>query len=162
MQAPTWPFSAPLAPTHCKFLSLVTVVSNPFNGIRVPQSFATFLKNADAADEEEEDEAVAADPLRSGLPDSGVPVCVVYGTEYGFSKEIAQKLCMRLKVSPVPQHEARHRLPLCELQPLTTLLDPPRPLMASVRDQTLRPWQGAADLDYSACLCNPEAAATLH
>lgn len=38
-----------------------------------------------------------SDPLLAGLPDKGLPVCVAFGTEYGFSKEIAQKLCQQLK-----------------------------------------------------------------
>jgi len=62
-------------------------------------SFGTFLKDAgaraqggDAAERQR-----PSDPLLAGLPDKGLPVCVAFGTEYGFSKEIAQKLCQQLK-----------------------------------------------------------------
>jgi len=63
-------------------------------------SFATFLKNSGGVELAEGGaggDAPRADPLLEGLPGKGLPVAVMYGTEYGFSKEIAVKLCTRLK-----------------------------------------------------------------
>ena len=60
-----------------------------------PAVFSTWLKSAGAAvaaptavDEVEQEEEAPLDAVR---------VLVMYGTEYGFSKEIAEKLCARLK-----------------------------------------------------------------
>lgn len=62
--------------------------------------FASFLINipgAAAAGSQPEAVDAAAACVDDQVPEDEVPVAVLYGTEYGFAREIAEKLCEQLK-----------------------------------------------------------------
>lgn len=62
-----------------------------------PTDFSTFLKNAPAAGGVAGGAAAAPAVVEEAIPLDRARVTVMYGTEYGFSKEIAEKLCAQLK-----------------------------------------------------------------
>lgn len=67
-------------------------------------SFAQFLKKTEggATTTANSGPAVAAKPMGPIMSPDSVPVTVLFGTEFGFSKEIAEKLRDQLLASPVP------------------------------------------------------------
>ena len=64
-----------------------------------PAVFSTWLKSSGAAPSAAVVDAAGDDEEEEESPLDAVRVLVMYGTEYGFSKEIAEKLCARLKES---------------------------------------------------------------
>lgn len=71
--------------------------------VRDVSSFSQFLKKTGGASTTASSgPAVAAKAIGPVLTPDSVPVTVLFGTEFGFSKEIAEKLRDQLLASPVP------------------------------------------------------------
>lgn len=70
----------------------------PPKHMRDPADFGAFLKSTYKAGEDAPQEATApaAAPVQTGPRPEQAVVTVLYGTEYGFSKEIAEVLCDKL------------------------------------------------------------------
>ncbi len=61
--------------------------------------FSTFLKSAVPGNTSSSAPAPKATAAEEEVPLDRARVAVMYGTEYGFAKEIAEKLCAQLKAS---------------------------------------------------------------
>lgn len=59
--------------------------------------FASFLKDRNSGAQEASAQDAASSAQAEQIPEDAVPIVVMYGTEYGFAKEIAEKLCQQLK-----------------------------------------------------------------
>ena len=71
--------------------------------VRDVSSFSQFLKKSGGASTTASSgPAVAAKPIGPVRTPDSVPLTVLFGTEFGFSKEIAEKLRDQLLASPVP------------------------------------------------------------
>jgi sulfite reductase (NADPH) flavoprotein alpha-component len=63
--------------------------------------FASFLRNRSSSTQpagNQQQQQAASKPVEH-IPETAVPVLVMYGTEYGFAREIAEKLSQQLKDS---------------------------------------------------------------
>jgi sulfite reductase (NADPH) flavoprotein alpha-component len=63
--------------------------------------FASFLRNRNSSAQpagNQQQQQAASKPVEV-IPETAVPVLVMYGTEYGFAREIAEKLSQQLKDS---------------------------------------------------------------
>eukprot|EP00878_Enallax_costatus_P020855 GHUV01022062.1.p1 GENE.GHUV01022062.1~~GHUV01022062.1.p1 ORF type:complete len:138 (+),score=26.62 GHUV01022062.1:243-656(+) len=59
--------------------------------------FASFLKDRSSGAQQGAQQTANNSTLAEQIPLDAVPVTVIYGTEYGFAREIAEKLCQQLK-----------------------------------------------------------------
>ena len=59
--------------------------------------FASFLKDRSTGTQQQTQQSANNSTQVEQLPLVAVPVTVIYGTEYGFAREIAEKLCQQLK-----------------------------------------------------------------
>lgn len=59
--------------------------------------FASFLKDRNSGAQQSSGQDATESAQSEQIPEDAVSVVVIFGTEYGFAKEIAEKLCQQLK-----------------------------------------------------------------
>lgn len=59
--------------------------------------FASFLKDRSSAAQQGTQQTKSQDAQTEQISLQAIPISVVYGTEYGYAREIAEKLCQQLK-----------------------------------------------------------------
>ena len=96
----------PSKPKHAatSFLSFIKNVEDDEPPARDSTSFSSFLRssNVRSTSAAAASLAVAAAPEGPTMSSESIPLTVLFGTEFGFSKEIAEKLCAQLLASAVP------------------------------------------------------------
>lgn len=92
LRAPA-PVSAPVPAACTSFESFLRTQPEQPNST----DFASFVRNSSAGAQPAGVQPQEASPAQEQIPEEAVPVLVMYGTEYGFAREIAEKLAQQLK-----------------------------------------------------------------